>query len=222
MAEDDWDGWEYLTAKLGRRVQLVGDDLFVTNTEILRQGIGRSVANSILVKPDQIGTLTKTLAAIEMADAAGYATVVSHRSGETEDTTIADLSVCTSASQIKTGSLCRSDRVAKNNRPLLIEQGLGQAVSYPAVRPFASKDWFMGSLPPSCCKWRVSAHPSDGPLLAGPGGHERLLRGGEGRKRSIRASGSFGETRQAGLGRPRPLASAGRTAGPPRKPTTTA
>ncbi|MET0195127.1 MAG: phosphopyruvate hydratase [Hyphomicrobiaceae bacterium] len=130
MAEDDWDGWALLTAKLGQRVQLVGDDLFVTNTEILREGIGRSVANAILIKPNQIGTLTETLAAIDMADEAGYAAVVSHRSGETEDTTIADLSVCTAALQIKTGSLCRSDRVAKYNRLLLIEQELGDAAAY--------------------------------------------------------------------------------------------
>jgi enolase len=136
MAEDDWDGWELLTAKLGRRVQLVGDDLFVTNTEILQQGIARGVANSILIKPNQIGTLTETLAAIEMADEAGYAAVVSHRSGETEDTTIADLSVCTAALQIKTGSLCRSDRVAKYNRLLLIEQELGDAVPYPGRAAF--------------------------------------------------------------------------------------
>jgi enolase len=136
MAEDDWDGWELLTAKLGRRVQLVGDDLFVTNTEILQQGIARSVANSILIKPNQIGTLTETLAAIDMADKAGYAAVVSHRSGETEDTTIADLSVCTAATQIKTGSLSRSDRIAKYNRLLLIEQELGDAVPYPGRAAF--------------------------------------------------------------------------------------
>ncbi|CAN7743173.1 phosphopyruvate hydratase [Variovorax sp. LjRoot290] len=126
MAEDDWDGWELLTAKLGRRVQLVGDDLFVTNTEILQQGIARGAANSILIKPNQIGTLTETLAAIAMADKAGYSAVISHRSGETEDTTIADLSVCTAATQIKTGSLCRSDRMAKYNRLLLIEAELGR------------------------------------------------------------------------------------------------
>jgi enolase len=136
MAEDDWDGWELLTAKLGQRVQLVGDDLFVTNTEILEQGIARSVANSILIKPNQIGTLTETLAAIDMADGAGYAAVVSHRSGETEDTTIADLSVCTAATQIKTGSLSRSDRIAKYNRLLLIEQELGNAVPYPGRAAF--------------------------------------------------------------------------------------
>jgi len=130
MAEDDWDGWELLTARLGRRVQLVGDDLFVTNTEILRHGIERSVANAILIKPNQIGTLTETLAAITMADAAGYASVISHRSGETEDTTIADLSVCTAATQIKTGSLSRSDRMAKYNRLLLIEAELGSSAAF--------------------------------------------------------------------------------------------
>jgi enolase len=130
MAEGDWDGWELLTARLGSRVQLVGDDLFVTNTEILRQGIARSAANSILIKPNQIGTLTETLAAIAMAEAAGFTSVVSHRSGETEDTTIADLSVCTAATQIKTGSLCRSDRMAKYNRLLLIEAELGSAATF--------------------------------------------------------------------------------------------
>ena len=130
MAEDDWDGWELLTAKLGDRVQLVGDDLFVTNTEILAEGIDRHVANAILIKPNQIGTLTETLAAIAMADAAGYASVISHRSGETEDTTIADLGVCTAATQIKTGSLCRSDRMAKYNRLLLIESEWGSDASY--------------------------------------------------------------------------------------------
>ncbi|MES2715184.1 MAG: phosphopyruvate hydratase [Pseudomonadota bacterium] len=130
MAEADWDGWELLTARLGSRVQLVGDDLFVTNTEILRQGIARSAANSILIKPNQIGTLTETLAAIAMAEAAGFTSVVSHRSGETEDTTIADLSVCTAATQIKTGSLCRSDRMAKYNRLLLIEAELGSAARF--------------------------------------------------------------------------------------------
>jgi enolase 1/2/3 len=130
MAEDDWDGWELLTARLGKRVQLVGDDLFVTNTGILEQGIAGRAANSILIKPNQIGTLTETLAAIAMADRAGYSSVVSHRSGETEDTTIADLSVCTAATQIKTGSLCRSDRMAKYNRLLLIEGELGQAATF--------------------------------------------------------------------------------------------
>ena len=130
MAEDDWAGWKLLTEKLGDRVQLVGDDLFVTNTAILHEGIGRGVANSILIKLNQIGTLTETLASIEMAAARGYTSVISHRSGETEDTTIADLSVCTAARQIKTGSLCRSDRVAKYNRLLLIEHELGRGAAY--------------------------------------------------------------------------------------------
>ncbi|MDZ5454951.1 phosphopyruvate hydratase [Azohydromonas lata] len=130
MAEDDWAGWKLLTERLGAKVQLVGDDLFVTNTEILQQGIEQGVANSILIKPNQIGTLTETLAAIDLADRAGYTAVVSHRSGETEDTTIADLSVCTAATQIKTGSLSRSDRIAKYNRLLLIEAELGSAASF--------------------------------------------------------------------------------------------
>lgn len=130
MAEGDWGGWELITAKLGNQVQLVGDDLFVTNTEVLRQGIARGAANAILIKPNQIGTLTETLAAITMAEQAGFASVVSHRSGETEDTTIADLSVCTAATQIKTGSLCRSDRMAKYNRLLLIEAELGSSALF--------------------------------------------------------------------------------------------
>lgn len=140
MAEDDWAGWGLLTARLGQRIQLVGDDLFVTNTEILDQGIAANVANSILIKLNQIGTLTETLAAIRMAEEAGYGSVISHRSGETEDTTIADLSVCTAATQIKTGSLCRTDRVAKYNRLLLIEAELGASARYrggSAFRRFA-------------------------------------------------------------------------------------
>ena len=131
MAEDDWDGWRALTARFGDRVQLVGDDLFVTNTAILQQGIDSGVANSILIKVNQIGTLTETLAAIDMARKAGYTTVISHRSGETEDTTIADLAVATGARQIKTGSLSRSDRVAKYNRLIRIEQELGERARYP-------------------------------------------------------------------------------------------
>jgi len=130
MAEGDWDGWKLLTERLGRRVQLVGDDLFVTNTAILQEGIDRGVANSILIKLNQIGTLSETLDAIALASRAGYSAVVSHRSGETEDTTIADLSVCTAATQIKTGSLCRSDRVAKYNRLLMIEAELGAQALY--------------------------------------------------------------------------------------------
>jgi enolase len=130
LAEQDWDGWAALTAKLGDRVQLVGDDLFVTNPAILRQGIERKVANSILIKVNQIGTLTETLDAIRVAREAGYSTVISHRSGETEDTTIADLAVATGAGQIKTGSLCRTDRVAKYNRLLRIESELGATAKY--------------------------------------------------------------------------------------------
>ncbi|MGH8728316.1 MAG: phosphopyruvate hydratase [Burkholderiales bacterium] len=130
MAEGDWEGWAMLTQRLGKRVQLVGDDLFVTNTEILKQGIERKIANSILIKLNQIGTLSETLDAIRMAHDAGYSAVVSHRSGETEDVTIADLSVATNAGQIKTGSLSRSDRVAKYNQLLRIEDELGGEVRY--------------------------------------------------------------------------------------------
>ena len=130
MAEGDWDGWAGLTAKLGAHVQLVGDDLFVTNTAILAEGIARKIANSILIKPNQIGTLTETLAAIEMATRAGYSAVVSHRSGETEDSTIADIAVATAATQIKTGSLSRSDRIAKYNQLLRIEAELGERAVY--------------------------------------------------------------------------------------------
>ncbi len=131
MAEDDWDGWKYLTEQLGKRVQLVGDDLFVTNTKILREGIAKGVANSILIKINQIGTLSETFAAITMANRAGYTAIVSHRSGETEDSIIADIAVGTNAGQIKTGSLSRSDRIAKYNQLLRIEEDLGDAASYP-------------------------------------------------------------------------------------------
>ena len=130
MDESDWEGWSCLTQKLGNRVQLVGDDLFVTNTRILERGIRENIANSILIKFNQIGTLSETLAAINMAKTAGYTAVISHRSGETEDTTIADLAVATAAGQIKTGSLCRSDRVAKYNRLLVIEEELGNSAIY--------------------------------------------------------------------------------------------
>jgi enolase len=136
MAEADWDGWQLLTERLGKRVQLVGDDLFVTNTRILREGIRLGVANSILIKVNQIGTLTETFAAIELAKRSGYGTVISHRSGETEDTTIADIAVGTNALQIKTGSLSRSDRVAKYNQLLRIEEDLGDTVSYPGRDAF--------------------------------------------------------------------------------------
>ena len=136
LDESDWDGWKLLTDKIGDRIQLVGDDLFVTNTRILREGIERGVANSILIKFNQIGSLSETLDAIAMAQAAGYTAVISHRSGETEDTTIADLAVATGAGQIKTGSLCRSDRVAKYNRLLRIEAELGEAASYRGMAEF--------------------------------------------------------------------------------------
>jgi enolase len=131
LAEDDWDGWKLLTEAIGDRCQLVGDDLFVTNTERLSRGIEQGVANSILIKVNQIGTLTETLEAIEMARSAGYLSVISHRSGETEDTFIADLAVGTGAGQIKTGSASRTDRVAKYNQLLRIEQQLGGAAEYP-------------------------------------------------------------------------------------------
>jgi enolase len=131
MAEGDWDGWKLLTGRLGQKLQLVGDDLFVTNTRLLREGVRQGVANAILLKVNQIGTLTETFAAIELAKRSGYGAVVSHRSGETEDTTIADIAVGTNALQIKTGSLSRSDRVAKYNQLLRIEEDLGDSVSYP-------------------------------------------------------------------------------------------
>ena len=136
VAEDDWDGWAQLTEQLGKSVQLVGDDLFVTNTEILKKGIERGVANSILIKFNQIGTLTETLAAIQMAHDAGYTAVISHRSGETEDVTIADLAVATGAGQIKTGSLSRSDRVAKYNQLIRIEEELGEEAVYPGRQAY--------------------------------------------------------------------------------------
>ncbi|GAB4193021.1 MAG: phosphopyruvate hydratase [Wenzhouxiangellaceae bacterium] len=138
MAEDDWDGWALLTQRLGDKVQLVGDDLFVTNPRILAQGIERSIANSILIKLNQIGTLSETEQAITMAAQAGYQAVVSHRSGETEDTTIADLAVASAATQIKTGSLCRSDRVAKYNQLLRIEDDLGAAARYQGLQAFGA------------------------------------------------------------------------------------
>jgi enolase len=136
MAENDWDGWKHLTEQLGRKVQLVGDDLFVTNTKILKQGIDQKIANSILIKINQIGTLTETFAAIEMAKRAGYTAVVSHRSGETEDSTIADIAVATNAMQIKTGSLSRSDRMAKYNQLLRIEEELAEVATYPGRDAF--------------------------------------------------------------------------------------
>jgi enolase len=135
-AENDWEGWAYMTEVLGKKVQLVGDDLFVTNTKILREGIQKKIANSILIKINQIGTLTETFAAIEMAKRSNYTAVVSHRSGETEDTTIADLSVATNALQIKTGSMSRTDRTAKYNQLLRIEEDLGDSAAYPGLDAF--------------------------------------------------------------------------------------
>ena len=136
MHEGDWDGWKHLTERLGDKVQLVGDDLFVTNTKILKEGIDKRIANSILIKINQIGTLTETFAAIEMAKRAGYTAVISHRSGETEDSTIADIAVGTNAGQIKTGSLSRSDRIAKYNQLLRIEEDLGEIAQYPGRAAF--------------------------------------------------------------------------------------
>ena len=136
MAENDWDGWKLLSERIGGRVQLVGDDLFVTNTKILGEGIARGIGNSILIKVNQIGTLTETFSAIRMAGEAGYSAVVSHRSGETEDATIADIAVASTATQIKTGSLSRSDRIAKYNQLLRIEEELGAAARYPGRSAF--------------------------------------------------------------------------------------
>ena len=136
MAEGDWDGWKLLTERLGQKVQLVGDDLFVTNTKLLKEGIDKHIANSILIKINQIGTLTETFQAIEMAKRAGYTAVISHRSGETEDSTIADIAVGTNAGQIKTGSLSRSDRMAKYNQLLRIEEDLGDMAEYPGRAAF--------------------------------------------------------------------------------------
>jgi len=136
MAEDDWAGWKLLTARLGKKVQLVGDDLFVTDTKLLREGLRQAAANAILIKVNQIGTLSETFAAIELAKRSAYGTVISHRSGETEDTTIADIAVGANALQIKTGSLSRSDRTAKYNQLLRIEEDLGDSVSYPGKEAF--------------------------------------------------------------------------------------
>jgi len=144
MAEGDWDGWKALTGRLGKKIQLVGDDLFVTNPAIFREGIDKGIANAILVKVNQIGTLSETLEAIAMAEAAKYAAVISHRSGETEDTTIADIAVATTATQIKTGSLCRSDRVAKYNQLLRIEEALGSAAKYAGRAAFPNVPGLVG------------------------------------------------------------------------------
>lgn len=146
LGEDDWKGWQELTSELGDRIQLVGDDLFVTSTERLKRGIGMKVANSILVKVNQIGTLSETLDAIETAQRAGYTAVISHRSGETEDTTISDIAVGTNAGQIKTGSASRSDRIAKYNQLLRIEEELGDSAEYPGI------DTFYNITPPKLTK----------------------------------------------------------------------
>jgi len=138
LDEGDWDGWKLLTEKLAKKVQLVGDDLYVTNPKIFKEGIDKGIANSILIKVNQIGTLTETLEAIQMAKDAGYTAVVSHRSGETEDTTIADLAVATSCGQIKTGSLSRSDRIAKYNQLIRISEDLGDEAVYPGKETFYS------------------------------------------------------------------------------------
>ena len=139
MAEQDWDGWQILTQKLGAKCQLVGDDLFVTNKRRLAEGIRRHVANSILIKVNQIGSLSETLDAISMAHAAGYTSIISHRSGETEDTFIADLAVAVNSGQIKTGSMSRSDRIAKYNQLLRIEQKLGSAAKYQGLQAFSGQ-----------------------------------------------------------------------------------
>ena len=140
MAEDDWSGWQLLTERLGKNIQLVGDDVFVTNTKILKQGIAKGIANSILIKINQIGTLTETFAAVTMATRARYTSVISHRSGETEDSIIADIAVGTNAGQIKTGSLSRSDRIAKYNQLLRIEEELGERAAYPGWDAFPRAD----------------------------------------------------------------------------------
>ena len=139
MDENDWEGWKYLTEKVGNKVQLVGDDLFVTNVERLSRGIENGIANSILIKVNQIGTLTETIAAVNMAHNAGYTSVMSHRSGETEDNTIADLAVALNTGQIKTGSASRSDRMAKYNQLLRIEEELGQVAYFPQEKAFKIK-----------------------------------------------------------------------------------
>ncbi len=150
MAEGDWDGWKLLTDKIGDRIQIVGDDLFVTNPAIFREGIEKHIANSILIKVNQIGTLSETLEAIAMADAAKYSAVISHRSGETEDTTIADIAVATTATQIKTGSLCRTDRVAKYNQLLRIEEQLGADARYAGRDAFPNLTRLLPSARPCC------------------------------------------------------------------------
>ena len=158
MAENDWDGWVALTQALGKRVQLVGDDLFVTNTERIKEGIAKSAANSVLVKVNQIGTLTETMESVEMAHRVGWTTIISHRSGETEDTFIADLAVAMRSGQIKTGSLARSERVAKYNRLLRIEEELGGAAIWAARSGVSSPSGPFRSRLPACGE-KVSEGP---------------------------------------------------------------
>jgi len=179
MAEGDWDGWKILTDKLGRRVQLVGDDLFVTNTRILKEGIDKDIANSILIKVNQIGTLSETFQAIEMAKQAGYTSVISHRSGETEDTTIADLAVATNARQIKTGSLSRSDRMAKYNQLLRIEEELGDTAIYPDAMLSASAAEWIARLRSQGLTWAlaVAIVLLQYPLWLGEGGWLKVREG---------------------------------------------
>jgi enolase len=167
MGENDWDGWKVLTDQLGDRVQLVGDDLFVTNTQILRRGIEQGVANSILIKLNQIGTLTETLQAIRMAREAGYTAVISHRSGETEDVTIADLAVATGCGQIKTGAPSRSERVAKYNQLLRIEEALGDDASYPGREAFQAA--LHAPSPAPASEPAPAAEPQPGAPPAPPG-----------------------------------------------------
>jgi enolase len=177
MAENDWEGWKNLTVRLGKKVQLVGDDLFVTNTKILREGIEQGAANAILIKVNQIGTLTETFEAIELAKRSGYGTVISHRSGETEDVTIADIAVGSNALQIKTGSLSRSDRVAKYNQLLRIEEDLGDSVSYPGRGAFSRSRW--RSSPASSPRSSSSSSTRSGWGKAGgcaPGAWSRICR----------------------------------------------
>jgi enolase len=169
MGENDWDGWKVLTEQLGERLQLVGDDLFVTNTQILRRGIEQGVANSILIKLNQIGTLTETLQAIRMAREAGYTAVISHRSGETEDVTIADLAVATGCGQIKTGAPSRSERVAKYNQLLRIEEALGDDASYPGREAFQAAVQSASTAPASEAAPAPDAQPAPGAPPASPG-----------------------------------------------------